>query len=438
MTEPSPLRSGLITIAALTVVGLMVMVTTAYTPPNTTGIGPAPTSLYSDFGAGAVTLYRWQNVTATPYWYTYCSSPNPASSCTVPAGIVYVAPAHSIVFTQDRAGAGGFYGGTDAVTIFDPDTMQTQAAERLTCSPEVPFYPGVGIEVFIPCLNSSSAWSSVLVVNAETGMVSANLSIPFTMYYTSMAYDPSHGILYVATDANTIARINTVNDTVAGTLAVSGADWGPSGHIFAIVFDPSTGALLVPWAGGGLLAFNPITGANRILSLPAVPVTLTMDVGANRILATSFDPSSVFVYNASSYRLIAALSIPNCLDNVCAEPNDVNQVLVDPVHGDAYLLSTESLITLNLSALDLIGSTPDYGDGPSWSATYVPPNDRIFGTYTPILVGPGFMIQLGHGGFVRLTRLLWLPVDLGILALAVLTGSALALSRAWVARRSAR
>ena len=436
--EASLMRAGLVAVAAVTVVGLMLGVLAAVPAPNTTGIGPAPTSGYLNLGDGAVTLSRWQNVTAQAYWYGYCDSLASASACTVPAGVVYVPPAHSIVLTQDRSRVGGFPGGIDAVTVLNSDTLQSEVTEKLNCSPEVPFYPGFGHDVFVPCLNTtSSGGSSVVVVNAESGTVSGHLSIPAPLIYVTRAYDSSDGIIYVVTGPDTLTKIDPANDTVAGILPVPGASWEFSDHPYAILFDPSTGDLLVPASGGGILSVNPDTGANRTIPFPDAPVAFAMDDGGHQLLATSFDPSSVFVYNASTYRLVAHLSIPNCLANGCAEPNDVNQVLLDPAHGDAYLLSVVSLITLNLSTLSLISWTWDYGNGPSWSATYVPSSDRIFGTYTPLQVQPGFEIQLEHGSRVALTRLLWLPVGLGILAVAVISGSTLVLARLRVARRSA-
>ncbi len=159
-------------------------------------------------------------------------------------------------------------------------------------------------------------------------------------------------------------------------------------------------------------------------------LAVTVDSGTNQILVSTFNPSSVEVFNAQSYAMEGQVGIPNCFNNICAQPNDVYQVLVDPTHGDAYLVSTIAFLTLNLSSLSMVGTVVGYGDGPQITAIYSPTSDRIFGTYSSIgMNGPGFVVQLFHGFYLMLTSLLWVPTAVGLLVCAAVVGALLAVLR---------
>lgn len=433
---PGYARFGLVAVAAgvATILLVTVLSVPSALSPST---GHVATAGYWDIGDGLLSLSHDQNVTATPYWETYCGSSNPWDSCTIPVGVAYVPALNTMMLTEARNDIGGTVQGADAVVGFSPDTLRVFFSLPLGCLPGLPFYPGNGADVLVPCgnLTANPPSGALLVVDSRTGSLVAD--VPLTLGVISMAFDPLNGMVYLAGYPDTLTVFDLASDSVVRAMNVTGASFGQQsyGTRNLLVFDPTTDALILPSATGGLLAIDPTTGELRsVLPLPSDPLSLAVDPGSGRIFASAWDPSSVAVYNAKTYVLQANISIPDCVDNVCADPNDVQQTLFDPAHGDAYLLATSDLFTLNLSSLAVISTTFDYGDGPSASAAYAPVSDRIFGTYPPFEVGPGYMIQLAHGNPLMVSRLLWLPTGLGSLALAAVVGSTLALLH----RRGAR
>jgi len=387
-------------------------------------------------GAGVVTVGTVQNVTGTPYWETYCASSQ--SACTVPVGVVYIPTSNTMVLTEMHTTAGGLAGGTNAIMEFSPDTLQSSPLLRLSCSPGVPFYPGSGVDVLVPCFNATAYQpGTLLVLDEQTQSIVANLSMPFNV--VSMAYDSSNGMIYMGANENVLAMFNPANDTIVKVANVTGASFLESlpYNDYKMVFDAATDQLLLPTSTGELLGVNPATGvASTVLTLASYPVTLAIDPATGDLFASTSDPTTLEIFDAASYDLEANISIPNCV-LVCAEPNDVNQILIDPAHGDAYLDASVSLFTLNLSTLSIVSAFEDYGNGFQATAAYSPVSDRIFGTYGPLEVGPGFLIQLNHRTYPVVTTLLWLPTGPGTLTLATVVGSVLSLLYLRFARRPA-
>jgi hypothetical protein len=198
--------------------------------------------------------------------------------------------------------------------------------------------------------------------------------------------------------------------------------------------------LIVPSTSSGLVAIDPTNGGVvAVLPLPSSPVALAVDPATDELFASSADPSSLTVFNATTYRAASTIPLPNCVRGDCVSPNDANQLLIDPTHGDAYLVSTDALFALNLSTLAIVAAVEDYGNGPELSSAYVPAVDRIFGTYLPASIpGPGFMLQLDHGSYTVVSSILWLPTAIGILVAGALCGGALIGGHRRAARRSAR
>jgi hypothetical protein len=429
MTVPSRVPYWEFAIVGILSCTLLLGLVWAASQEGNVSASPVPTSTDWELGGGLVTLSTVQDVSATPYWETYCGSPYPQNSCTVPVGVAYVPASNLMVLSEMHTDVGGFSGGTDAIMEFNPDTLQSSPLVRLAgCAPEIPFYPGSGADVFVPCLNATSyASGNLYVVNYQTESIVANVSMPFRAM--SMAYDPSNGMIYSGANEDLLATIDPVNDSIVRTTNVTGASFSGTfpTNSYALVFDPVTDRLIGPSATGGLLSIDPATGVGTaVLSIPSTPLTLAVDSARGEIFVATVQPSSLLVLNATTFALEANVSIPDCVDNVCAEPNDVNQVLLDPAHGDAYLVATSALFTLNLSKLAVINALEDYGDGSQVSSAYAPVSDRIFGTYEAFQVGPGFLIQLSHGSFLAVTTLLWLPTNFGTLALAVVVGLVLA------------
>ncbi len=396
-------------------------------------------------GSGLVGFSDEQSVGAVAYWDTFCPSTNPRTGCIVPEGLAYDPAANLVVLTEDHVPGSPVPSGPNALQEFDPTTLVETPAVDIGCQPMVPFYPGAGGDVYVPCQNGSA--DSILVFNAVLQTVVSRVPVPFDI--ASMAYDPTAGYVDVLGRAPTgpsgtlLGLVDPTDSTLVRVIPLSpqvGTGGGlPSGE-YAMVFDASTDRLIVPSSSNGLVAIDPTSGGVvAALPLPSSPVALAVDPATDELFASSADPSSVTVFNATTYRTESTIPLPDCIAADCANPNDANQLLVDPTHGDAYLVSTVALFALNLSTLAVVAAIEDYGDGPQLSSAYVPAADRIFGTYFPVgSPGPGFMLQLDHGSYTVVSSLLWLPTAIGTLVVGALCGTALVGVHRRVVRPSAR
>ncbi len=438
-------RIGRFTVAAI-VLGFVVAFPVSPLPGGH-GIvttGPLSPAGSGGVGGGLVGFSDVQSVGAIAYWDTFCPSTSPGTGCVVPEGLAYDPASNLVVLSEEHVPGSVVPTGPDAVQEFNPTTLQETPAVDIGCLPMVPFYPGTGDDVFIPCQNGSA--NSILVFNAVLETVVSRIPVPFDI--AAMAYDPTARYVDVLGKTTTgpsgtllglvdpadpaLVRVTALGSQVAtGALASSE---------YAIAFDTSTGQLIVPSSSNGLVAIDPISGGVvAALPLPSSPVALAVDPATDELFASSGDPSSITVFNATTYRARSTIPLPNCVLGDCVDPNDANQLLIDPTHGDAYLVTTDALFALNISTLAIVGTLEDYGNGPQLSSAYVPAADRIFGTYLPAAIpGPGFMLQLDHGSYTVVSSLLWLPTGLGTLVAGGLCGTALVGLHRWVARRAAR
>jgi DNA-binding beta-propeller fold protein YncE len=396
---------------------------------------PVVTSTDWELGSGLATVSGVQNVTGTSSWISYC--PSPLSACMVPVGLAYIPAENVMVLTEMRAIPVGS-GGTNAVVEFDPSTLAVSPPLSLNCSPEVPFYPGHGADVFVPCLDTQSYSSgTLLVIDSETESIVANFSMPFRE--ASMAFDPSNGVIYVAGYPNALAAIDPANDTILSLRNLTDVTFSGAPYLlhYMLAYDPLTGDLIAPATSGGLAAIDPTTGVVRAaVPLPSVPFTIAMDPATAQVFVGTYSPSFVEVLDGTTYDPEARIAIPNCIDYICGGTGAVDQILFDTDHGDAYVLTTLALVTVNLSALSPVSTVLDYGDGPLSSAAYAPATDRVFGTYGwDDGIGPGVLVQLNHSTYPAVTELFWLPTSTGALVIAVAAGVALAVLRPRVRRR---
>jgi len=252
-----------------------------------------------------------------------------------------------------------------------------------------------------------------------------------------MAYDAGDGLVYWGAGPNLLVMIDPVNDTVVGTISVDGAQI-PYGEVlsssYGLSYDAATNTLLMPSSAGDLLVVDPTTGGiERVLSLPAPAVTVATDEATNQVFVNTevdtVNTTSVEVFNAATFALESTITIPSCVQGECAAPNGVNAILFDPAHGDAYFLSIIALLVLNLTTMSVVASAADYGNGAPETAALASNTDRIFGTYEPLWVGPGFLITLSHGARPFLATLLWLPTSVALVLLAGAVGTVLAAVR---------
>lgn len=386
-------------------------------------------------GAGFIGVSQVQQVGATPYWETYCPSPVASDPCTGPTGVAYIADTNELLLGE----ANGTFGGPPTVgpnglTTFNATTVLPVQSLTLRCDPIAPFYPGSGPYAYVPCETNVS--QAVYVVSIDPLAVVANVSIPFTPGV--MAFDPASGQLFVggwnATRSNFLAVIQTSNRTLTRVANIPGVTFGVD-YPFpcSIVFDPITDRLLVPDDTRGIALIDPsdltVTGN---VSLGDGPASLAYSEPTSEILVGTMlnggDSGWVDILNATTYSVQATIGLPTCVHYVCVGANVASVILADPVHGDAYLLTTLALVSVNLTTLTVVGTDEDYGDGIQTSAAYVPAADRIYGTYEYVdLPSPGFALVLSHTSYEAVTELLWVPTSSGILLLGAVIGVALAL-----------
>jgi hypothetical protein len=397
----------------------------------------APSPETSEGAGGLYALTDVQTVTGTPYFDTYCASQDPTAACAFPYGVTYYPPSGLIVLTQEGWSENhSLMPGAYGIVEVDPATLQNLTFMHVGCEPGVPFYPGWGTTVWVPCYNGAWTPSTVaLGFDGLTDSVVANVSMP--IWTVAWASYPSLGVIYAGGwSLNGTAANFAVLDP--DTLSAEGSEysaadfqvpWGPLNS--PLVYDPFTGAILVASSGSSLLALDPSTGAiEATVSLPSSVVAASLDPATGMILVSTESPSDVLVLSASTYSIERVLSIPTCIDNLC-DANTVNEIVIDPAHGDAYLVATTAFLTLNLTTLGIAGTIVGYGDGPQGAAAYAPASDRLFGTYGEVagMDGPGYVVFLSHGSHQVLSQVLGLPTSPGLLLVAVLAGLILGVLR---------
>ncbi len=414
-------------------------------PPHLIGGGHAIDG--TNAGDGLYTLTPVQQVSASAHWDNfYCPHPWP-NACTNALGVVFIPSGNLMIISEGQCGV-NCNSTRNALVEYNVVTGEYGPPLGLNCYPGSPFYPGEGTDYFVPCGNYVQNWASIVSVNYQNETIVANISNPVNAM--SLAYDSSNGLLYggAAGPANGLVVINPTSGSLIGTFQVQGATfipgyWFPT-SAYTLVYDSATDRLILPSTTNRLLVVDPVNGTVMTsVPLPSRVESLAIDPASNQLFAATDNAttyvSGLSVLNAKTYALEASLVLPNCVENECAQSNSIDQILPDPLHGDAYLVSSVALFTLNLSTLSLVGTIEDYGDGPPVSATYIPSLDQVISTYAIYGEGPGLLVQLHHGSVSVLTSLLWLPPTLGavviILSVAVGIGVILFRVRAWRWRR---
>ena len=376
-----------------------------------------------NLGDGFVDFPAVQSVSETPYWDNFdCPT---SAYCSWVIGTASVPSAGVIVLSTGHCpGPNGCGPTRNGLVEFSPSESAYSTPLLLNCTPQEPFYPGVGDDVYVPCFSNANDSSAILVLDYQTGGIVGNISDPIGS--TAMAYDPANGLLYSG-QGQALQAINPQAAKVEWTVNVPSATFNACISVnpcwFTLVYDPLTDQLIAPSTQNSLLAINPTNGTVAAeIPLQSSVVSLAIDSSTKQLFAaTSYvsgqsSGSAVTVFNALSYRPSSTIEIPGCVDYVCAEPDDVNVMLIDPTHGDLYLIATVGFLTLNLSSLSVVGVTEGYGDGNQGSAVYVPGLDQIIGTYPSFyMAGPGFLVQLHHSTYLVLGELLWQPPLAGVL-----------------------
>ncbi len=386
------------------------------------GVGPL------DVVDGALTFSNVQHVTGQGFFDTYCQNPDPQAACAAPVGVAYFAPNGLVVLTQEQWVGHVLQVNQSAIVEVDPATLTNVTSLSVNCEPGDPLYPGTGSVVWIPCFNSAWADNETLLgYNGFSHSIAYNVSLPGAPF--AMAYDSVNGDIVASTrlwsaPGPFIEEYDPTNGSVDTTSAPGLALYGPAWSGPSLAFDPLSGEVLYGATNNTLAGLYVDSGRTAtVLDVASQVSALAVDPASEQVLVAESNASTVLVVNARDFTVEAQVAIPNCIENACFAPDTVTQLLIDPVHGDAYLVAPLETVALNLTTLSVVGGEVGYGDGPPVTATYSPAWDRIFGTYEIIPQdGPGFLEQLQHGSTLELTSLLWLPPELGSLAIAVGVG----------------
>lgn len=369
-----------------------------------------------DILGGLVTSSQVQTVSGTGNWVPLCAAATTVN-CIVPIGVTYVASTEVVVFTQSVSFLFNDSRAVNAVQEVNPTTLALGPLERLNCPPGIPYYPGSGADVFVPCQLSS--W--VFVFNTQTSSIVANVSTPFP--FLEMTVDSRDGMI-LSVDGGSVAALDPATETATVIANDTGA--APPNPLdgSGIVYDPAIDRLLTFSSTNQLLAVDLSTGASTVLAqLPPYPSAIGIDPSTGIVFTTIDDPSSVLVFNATTDVQLQNITIPWCVDSFCGDENLIGQFLVDPMHGDVYFASGLALFAVSLSSLSIVGTILNVGDGWAQSATYVPLSDEVFGTYTAAGgPAPAYLDELTHGNSTVLSGLLWMPVSSGILAIGLVAG----------------
>ena len=391
---------------------------------------------------GFIGYSHTQTVSGQPYYTSFC----PGGPCMNPVGLAYVSALNIGVLTEANStilwAANNIQtsqAGRDAILEFLPPSGALLPARSLSCVPGIPFYPGTGDNVFVPCGGPNPSGGEIVVFNASTESVVGNVSIPSYVggwFLFSMTYDPSDGTIYVANWTNAVLSVNLSAQRLDGVANISGVLFRPGLVDFhTIAFDPSTGSLLMPGAGG-VWAVTPGSYAKRgFVTLPGETVQSIEDEPNTDQLfvsAVAFNPGGnnprycVYVLDASTYRMEDNISVPA----------EVDQILSDPLHGDAYFVNWGGVIAWNTSMQSEVG-TISFDNVLPWSAIFAPPG-IIWGTWQldPLdtYYSPGYTVQLSYGTTSQATTFIGLPFPEAILVLSTVVAAGAGAVSVWIGK----
>jgi len=401
---------------------------------------------------GLYTMTTEQTVNGTPFWDNFnCPTQAQFGWCVDPVAVAYIPPANLAILSEAHCPLPGCNGTHNSLVEFNPVTRSYGSQLLLNCMPETPYYPGTGDEYLVPCLNFSQSWSGVLAVDYQTNSIVANISDPAGVY--AMAYDPSTGMV-VGGGSNGLEVINPTTGVVVSTMQVPNATFsqvsntGGVGGSYTMVYDSATNSLIVPTTTNKLLSVDPTDGTIlTAVSLPAALNSLAIDPATNQLLVATVNSSgqnptyagTFLVLNARTFASEARFPVPKTAGGFGGQ-GFIEQVLTDPSHGDAYLVASYGMWTLNLSTLSIVGTIPTASDGFPVSSAYVPTTDQILLTYDNPMTSPGLLVQLHHGSITVWTSFLWMPPTYGELTIVLLVAIVVAIVvwvqvRAWRSHR---
>ena len=415
------LATTLILVTVLPAVGLSLQL-----PGGDAGPSRGATPVGDTLQPPGVQDYR---VNGTPYLDSYCPT---SAFCMHPGGVAYVGPGNVVILTETtNYFADQGYPGQNAVVMFNATTGLGPTPLPLPCIPGQPLYPGSGPDVFVPCSTQSATAGFLFVIDWQTWEPVLNVSFPFKP--NAIDYSSLRGLVYISNFTDEFASIDPVTGAIQTLATVANASMLPSYWIglanffHTLAFDPASDELIVPGLSGGLLILNSTTfSVVRGIAVPGNITSITVDDGDGLVLVSTVvaGTSSLFVLNSLSFQQVSNLVLPGCpASTPCPGPDPVDQVVVDPTHGDAYVVATSLIAALNLSELEFVG-TVDVRNvfGATVSSTYAPTVDSLYGTLGEFpQYSPGILVVLERSPAIS-TGVSTLP--LWILASSVAVGVA--------------
>lgn len=289
----------------------------------------------------------------------------------------------------------------------------------------MPFYPGAGLRVYIPCF-AGGDWNIVLVLDASTVSLVGNISVPEGA--VTLAFNTNDGMIYALNWTNGVSTIDPKVMQVVGFATVG--DFRALGYLPeewpTLTYDRWTGNLLAADGSSGVWSINSSSGASTVpfaAGQIAQSVSIDNATGELYLSTTVFGPtgpaaSYVTVYSAATYSREVTIPIPRTF-------GEVDRVLFDAAHGDAYFVGESEVLAWNVSTRTFVGNVAISIATFLASAIYVSATDQIFVTpdgFSAPWFMPGTVVQLVHTISRQLSTLLWLSTALGILALSVAVG----------------
>lgn len=386
---------------------------------------------HSEYG-GLFQYEATQSVSGQGFYADYCLNDSNSSSCLLPNGFVWIPPLQLVVGTTwigpatPDAGARG----ADGEILIEPGSNVNPRYVLLPCAPFDPIYPGSGSDYVAACYNNSGSW--ITEINPLSGAVIWKVPQPPGNGSYGLGWDPEHNTAYVLTE-NLYDGVRPVNSTIYAIDPASGTARPvysfpkvPNGWISPeLSFDSNSGDLLVPSSGNGLLAINPETGTLATnISLEGQPLVSQFDASSNQVYVGLWAPYAVQVFNATTYRPTATISLSDKVGNNCCL-NAVTSFAKDPGNGDVYALSPLGVIAINTSSESIVGSFENYGGGFPWNTAFVPGIEELFGSWPTNYQPYGFVAILTHSTGEVLVNFLGLTPPDAILVLGVTFGGLL-------------
>ncbi len=364
-----------------------------------------------------------QSVTGVPAWNGFCPEPASEVGCLVISGLVALPDRGTALLTVsdgDPEVAGGTSPYGNGVILVNESTREWVHRTALGCWPGAPFYPGVGTTVYFGCQAFSGANVSLIAYDAATGEISQEW--PTVAYAEAFGFDPSLDLLYVGFSNGTIAALDPATGSTVATQEV--APPGPWAlWAWTVLYDPMAGLLVTQTGTATLELLDPSTlGVEGSVTVGTQAWAMLLAPTTGRLYVATAS-GSLLMLSATTLRSLGQTVIDPgpCLD--ADAPFWADTLVLDPTHGDLYLIGFQYCVgVLNLTTEGALATLTISGDGPA-EGLYDPATNSLWlAFWLSPLPGPGMVVALHQSSVWFVSRLLWLPGALGILAVCAGAG----------------